>query len=181
MDKPFVAQTERLPVSAGMEKKISWAKEWWDLHRDEVLSLQEICRQGERFKAAVEGSRRTAAETGLTEYCRRCGQRGGSCCGAGLERHYTDVLLLINLFLGVDLPDQRTDPEGCFFLGEKGCRLLARQVLCINYLCPDLTSETNEEYLRRLREVEREELSLLADLNERFLRLLKSGPSGKCS
>jgi len=76
---------------------------------------------------------------GVVRACTVCGSGpSGSCCFQGVEEWYDDVLLWINLLLGVELPDRRAIAGGCFFLGEKGCRLLARHAFCVNYLCPGL-------------------------------------------
>lgn len=33
----------------------------------------------------------------------------------------------------------KTDfPESCLFVGENGCKLMARHSFCVNFLCPDL-------------------------------------------
>jgi hypothetical protein len=45
------------------------------------------------------------------------------------------VLLAINLVLGGTLPEVRKCAKGCFFLKEDGCSLVARHVLCVNYMC----------------------------------------------
>jgi hypothetical protein len=44
------------------------------------------------------------------------------------------VLLAINLLLGGTLPEVSHCANGCFFLDEDGCSLVARHVLCVNYL-----------------------------------------------
>ena len=169
-------ELQRLPLNALITDKIGWARKWWEAYGDFIRSQETLIQMGKRFKEAARRSRQAMSETGMVEICRKCGQKGVSCCGAGLERHYTDVLLLINLFLGVELPDQRTDPRGCYFLGEKGCLLLARQVICINFLCPDLTFRTDPDQLAVLRRREGEETALLFALNEGFLRFLRQAP-----
>lgn len=99
-------------------------------------------------------------------------QEGGSCCGAGLEDKYDGILLLINRLAGIAVPGRRQDPGNCFFLGEKGCLLLARHVICVNYLCKKITDRVAHEALIDLREREGEELNTLFQLHERILRLL---------
>lgn len=113
--------------------------------------------------------------TGIVDCCKECEEKeGGSCCGAGLEKHYSGILLLINLLLGVTLPLEREQPSGCFFLSPTGCLLLARHVLCINYVCNKITSRIKPENLAALREAEGEEILLLFQLNETLKKFLRA-------
>jgi hypothetical protein len=126
-----------------------------------------------RFRKAAAQSRRRMREAGVADCCRDCDLReGGSCCGRGIEDRYSGVLLLINLLLGRPLPRARLDPSGCFFLGPGGCLLLARHVICINYLCTEITRRIGPERLLPLRESEGEEIETLFLLEERVKKLL---------
>jgi hypothetical protein len=113
------------------------------------------------------------AHAGIMEFCKLCAQKdGGSCCGIGLENRYTGTLLLINLLLGHSIPTRRSDPSDCFFLGKAGCGLLARQVICINYLCKKITDQIDPQNMAPLREKEGIELGLFFHLNERIKKIL---------
>jgi hypothetical protein len=126
-----------------------------------------------RLKRAVEGSRQAMRDSGILKACMTCDrEEGGSCCGAGLEDKYDGILLLINLLAGVPLPGKRQDSGSCLFLGSRGCLLLARHVICVNYLCRKITDGTPHEGLTALREREGEELNLLFRLHERTRRVL---------
>ena len=98
---------------------------------------------------------------------------GGSCCGAGLEDKYDGVLLLLNLLLGVRLPRKRFESRSCYFLGEKGCLLLARHVICVNYLCRRITERVDPQRIASLRTKEGAELELLFHLYEGIRKLMK--------
>ena len=111
---------------------------------------------------------------GIVELCRECEEKeGGSCCGAGLEKQYSGMLLLINRLLGVTLPNQREEPSSCFFLSSSGCRLVARHVLCINYVCNKITSRIKPDQMAALRKAEGEEILLLFQVNEKLRKLMK--------
>jgi hypothetical protein len=169
----------RLSPEAPIEEKITWANAWWVKTGDRILASEEIARMGSLLKAAVERSRRAMTESGILEACRHCEKSDGSCCGAGLEDHYTDLLLLINLLLGVELPTERLDSRSCLFLGDEGCRLLARHVLCINYLCHGITARIDPSRITELRAHEGNEMDLLFRLNEQFHKILSSrDPAG---
>lgn len=164
----------RLSPEASIQEKIAWANAWWEEVGDRVLAEEETARMGNLLKAAIERSRRTMAESGILGACRDCERNGGSCCGAGLENHYTDLLLLINLLLGVELPTESLDSRSCLFLGDEGCRLLARHVLCVNYLCRGITSRIDPSRIATLRTDEGNEIHLLFRLNEQFYKILSS-------
>ena len=112
--------------------------------------------------------------SGIVDCCRECEEKeGGSCCGAGLERHFSGILLLINLLLGETLPLEREQPSSCFFLSRTGCLLSARHVLCINYVCDKITSRMKPDQLAALRDAEGEEILLLFRVNETLRKLVK--------
>ena len=106
--------------------------------------------------------------------CQRCEEEeGGSCCGAGIEDRYSPQLLLINLLLGRTFPAARRFADSCYFLGADGCMLLARDILCINYLCPGLQKSLAHEDLVRLQTTTGEEMESvfrLYDAVKQFLR-----------
>ena len=164
----------RLSPEASIQEKIAWANAWWAKAGEAILASEETARLGSLLKAAVQRSHRTMAESGILEACGDCERTGGSCCGAGLENRYTDLLLLINLLLGVELPTERLDSGSCLFLGNQGCRLLARHVLCINYLCHGITSRIDPSRIAALRADEGDEIHLLFRLNEQFHKILSS-------
>jgi hypothetical protein len=158
---------EVVSLQSAIEEKIAWAQ---DLHRRlrrKLLQDPTVAQLLDDLRTAIQDSHREMVRAGVAAVCAECEEKGGgSCCGAGLENHYSGLLLLINLLLDVPLPTRRRDPASCFFLGGGGCRLLARHVLCVNYLCKKITDHVDPDKLRSLREKEGVELELLFLLNE---------------
>ena len=169
---------EPISPDSPIEEKIHWAKNCMGavgrtLEADPRLLL--LCRE---LRSAIRESHAAVMGLGISGECRRCEEhRGGSCCGLGLENYYSGNLLLINLLLGMDLPTERFDRKSCFFLGPDGCRLLARDVICINYLCEEITSRFPAGGIADLREKEGTEIKILFDLNEQLLAMLRALPS----
>ncbi len=162
------------PLDAPVDAKIDWANDCFDRERSRLLEDQRLEDLLEALKNAVDRSRDEMLRTGIVGLCRECEEKeGGSCCGAGLEKHYSGVLLLINRLLGVALPHQREEPSSCFFLSSTGCRLVARHVLCINYVCNKITSRIKPDHLAALREAEGEEILLLFQVNEKMKRWMR--------
>ncbi|MHC1728739.1 MAG: hypothetical protein AB9866_22515 [Syntrophobacteraceae bacterium] len=124
--------------------------------------------------ACSEASGVASLRTGVTGACRHCDEEeGGSCCGAGIENRYTPELLLLNLLLGVDLPDSRYSEKSCYFLGNRGCILSARDILCINYLCTRLQREIPRENLIDLQETNGREMETLFILHDKIRNFIQ--------
>jgi len=177
-----ITPTAALLLSSPIEEKIAWARICRKHFGSILLENHEIAGLLDRLKAAADASRLKMIETGVAEVCRRCDQEeGGSCCGAGIENRYDGWLLLINLLLGVVLPSERMRPDACFFWGEQGCLLTARHILCINYLCKNVTDRIDSNRIAALREEEGAEVNALFLLHERIKTVLNrwitdSGP-----
>jgi hypothetical protein len=113
-------------------------------------------------------------ELGIVETCKHCDeQEGGSCCGAGLENKFDTFLLLINLLLGVSLPEGHRRPDSCYLLTDKGCTLKVRLVLCVDFLCLKILNILSRGDLIKLQQVSGDELTtgfMLYDAIKKFLR-----------
>lgn len=158
----------------GVKEEITWAKRCYLERGDKLVHDTRVVDLLTRFQEAALASHREMAITGVADECRSCEEReGGSCCGAGLENQYKGILLLINLLLGVELPEERGDRSSCFFLGEKGCRLTARHVICVNYLCKKITDHIPPERLKPLRDKEGVQLGFLFLLYEQIKKSLE--------
>jgi hypothetical protein len=137
---------------------------------DEALALYEVWegklrRDGgisdllARLERNVRASVQAMRAFRVVQACKRCEeQEGGSCCGAGIENRYDRFQLLINLLLGVSLPDQQEYSDSCYFLQADGCCLKARHVLCVNYLCAKLQRILSQDEMIALQTIVGEEL-----------------------
>jgi hypothetical protein len=134
-----------------------------------------IARLMSELESHWSSSWRVMEETGIVACCRHCEEaEGGSCCGRGIENKYNETLLLLNLLFGVVLPDVRSRPDSCFFLGDCGCLLRIREVLCVNYLCAAIQKRLSLEELARVQETIGHELDTVFVLQEAVRRILKS-------
>jgi len=167
------------PISRTLEEKIAWAEMCYEEKGGLFLRDERSKTLLSRLKGAVRASRTAMAVAGVEDECRTCEEReGGSCCGAGLENKYDGTLLLVNLLLGIQLPKQRSDPPSCLFLGPDGCLLIARQVICVNYLCKKIEDRINPSRIAVLREKEGVELECLFLLHERIKEKLRAYEPG---
>jgi len=161
-------------LSNPIEEKIAWAQYCYQEFGDDLLREKKLGDLLAHLKTAVVTSSREMALTGIVEVCRRCDQEeGGSCCGAGVENRYDGWLLLINLLMGVKLPKTRQQANSCFLLGKTGCLLMARHVICINYLCKKVTDLIDPHVIMELREKESEEVNTLFMLHESIKTVLR--------
>lgn len=166
--------TQEVPLDASIHEKIAWARDCYEHDGPRLLDDQGIAGLLNRLDQAISDSREAMAASGIVAECMRCERHeGGSCCGADLENKYSGTLLLINLLLGKKIPSKKTAPSNCHFLGQEGCRLLARHVICINYICRKITDRIDPDRIANLREAEGRELDLLFLLNERIKKVLR--------
>jgi len=159
---------------SSIEQKIELAR---DLHAVWGNDLQRDPAIGdllEKLEKNINKSREAMLSLGIVEACKRCDEEeGGSCCGAGLENKFDRFLLLVNLLLGVALPDYRCRPDSCYLLTAKGCILRVRLVLCVDFLCPKILGVLSLDKLIKLQQVSGDELVsgfMLYDAVKRFLR-----------
>jgi hypothetical protein len=164
-----------LPRSGPIQEKIAWAQDGYRDFKGKLLADRNVVQCLDRLQKAIQESHTVMEDIGLNDLCRACDEReGGSCCGPGLENHYDGWLLLINLLLGRELPTTPQDERSCFFLGKGGCTLLARHVICINYVCHKITDSIPKPWIQHLREKEGDEIECLFLLNERIKSILFS-------
>jgi hypothetical protein len=155
-------------------EKIRIARELFAGFGEVLRADVSLCEQLRELRLRAEESGQAAVRSGVADSCRRCDEEeGGSCCGAGIENRYTPELLLMNILLGADLPESRYFENSCWFLGDRGCILTAREILCINYLCMRLQKELGPESLRQFQETigsEMEAIFVLHDKIRNFIR-----------
>jgi len=130
----------------------------------------------ERLSQDLESSRQIMVDLEVVAACVDCDQdEGKSCCaqGRGFEEKYDPYLLLMNLFLGVSLPENHARPDGCYFLTRTGCCLKVRLFLCVDFLCPAILNRLSHEELVRVQTVWGHELTtgfLVYDAIKEILR-----------
>lgn len=161
-------------ISSSVEEKIEWASECYRKLGRKILGDQTVVDLLDQLQVVIPASHAEMLKAGIVNLCMECElDEGGSCCGSGLEDKYDGLLLLINLLLGVELPNSRSDPKSCFFLGQNGCLLQARHVICINYICRKISEQIKPRDIISLREKEGVEIKLVFSLHERVRSLLK--------
>ena len=179
-----------------------------------LLQDKEIRAQLLHLDENIESTWKEMLSIGVVRECSDCALKDGSCCGAGMENRYGEVLLLINLLLGRTLcsqasveeasryviarsvnnkailkdaiasPSARNDKKGeaydttsCYLLGENGCLLRAREVICVNYLCGRIYRNIEKEKLIHLQRTAGNELNSLFLLEEYIKKRLRGYPT----
>ena len=144
--------SEKTENAPGIHEKISTARQLWARHGDAIMADPRITASLHELKQAIEESWALMRRLKVVEGCGRCDatKTGGGCCGAGIEEWYDEYVLLMNLMLGRDIPEDRLDETGCLFLGPTGCRLTARFHFCINYLCHDIRERLSCQEMEEL-------------------------------
>ncbi len=141
------------PGEPGLERRLAVARELYAAHGAALLGDREISRLLAEYLQAIGRGQAMMRDHGVFAACAECaGKQGGaSCCFAGAEEWYGEVLLLTNLLLGVELPGPGDPGQDCFFNGPQGCRLTAHFAICLNFFCPELNHRLGPERLAQLR------------------------------
>ena len=148
-----------------ISEQIQIAKKLYSLYGSQILLDKKCFSLLEKFKESIEDSWKLMKELGVVHICSICAdEKPGGCCYFGIETCYTDMILLLNQLLGVNLPEQRQFEKSCLFVGEHGCLLNARFKTCIYHLCPEIINSLCEYDLFRLRAVTNYEIRLGAQL-----------------
>ncbi len=164
-------QEQKLLIGPGhpMEEKIKNARMLYELHGAGLLAEPHISSLLQEYREAVNQSWQAMDRHGVVEQCTDCAVNdGGSCCGKGIEEKFDSVLLLINLLLETEIPGERSDETGCWFLGERGCLLVARHVICINYMCKRLYEELDTSDIHAVQQAMGVETDLVFMLEQRI-------------
>ncbi len=161
-----------ISIDSPTEEKILWAERTFEKIGPILLKDKGIVRDLELFKEANKATWDKMKALGIPQICSECDKTGGSCCRKRIDRHYDAVMLLINKLLGVQLPHRALYQGACFFLGPTGCRLWAREVICINYLCEKITAKIPHNEIVSLQKIACKEMDVLFFLQERLKKLL---------
>lgn len=153
-------------------ERIERAKRLFETYGEHLLRDEELSSLLRELSDAIEDTRDFMRRIGLTEICRRCAFEIGSCCKRWVEDEYDEIILLINLLMGVELPKKRYRENLCFFCGENGCRLKAREVICVNFLCDRAKEGIGFENEVELQRIEGRELELCFRAREKVRELL---------
>lgn len=162
-----MTESTATPSADSISGKITAARELFASHGERLLRDKAVAAGLAGLDAAIAECRRAMFDSGIVAACRECEEEeGGSCCGAGIENRYGPTLLLVNLLLGCSLSAKRMSPNSCYFLGETGCVLKVRHILCLNYLCRKIRDLIDHEDLVALQTVMGREMDAVFAVHE---------------
>ena len=168
-------QSESHTTSPTIQEKIEQAHNLLETCGSSLIEDPQIHALLSKLRDCIENTNQSMVTLGVVVECKNCEEReGGSCCGSGIENKYDAVLLLINLLLGFSLENEEPSGNSCYFLGEKGCKLTARHVLCVNYMCQKLQKKLAREQLISLQTCAGEELDTLFILHEAIKKKIRT-------
>ena len=171
----MVEQCTGLATPTAIEKKIEQAHTLFGTCGSSLAEDPSIRSLLRRLRDCIKNTNQSMLTLGVVAECKNCEEKeGGSCCGSGIENKYDVVLLLINLLLGGSLQNHEPLGNSCFFLGKKGCKLTARHVLCVNYICEKLQKKLTREELIALQTSAGEELETLFFLHEAIKKKMRT-------
>ncbi len=151
--------TKRIEKAKKLYKSINPSEELMNLLRD--------------LDKAIERTWSYMREIGVTEICKACAMETGSCCKKWVEDEVDEVMILMNLLLGVKIPEKRYKENFCYFLSDRGCTLRVRPVICVTFLCDRIRSVIGEKE-KELQRIAGEELELGFLIRDIIIRNLMS-------
>ena len=168
-------QNESRTTSPTIQEKIEQAQDLFETCGDSLRENPSIRALLNKLQECIDNTNQRMLILDVVAECKNCEEReGGSCCGTGIENKYDVELLLVNLLLEASLRDQQPSQNSCYFLGEKGCKLTARHVLCVNYMCQKLQKKLAREQLISLQTCAGEELDTLFILHEAIKKNIRT-------
>jgi hypothetical protein len=168
-------QSEGRRTSPAIQEKIEQAHNLLETCGSSLIEDPQIHALLRKLRDCIENTNQSMVTLGVVAECKNCEEReGGSCCGSGIENKYDAVLLLINILLGFSLENEKPSGNSCYFLGEKGCKLTARHVLCVNYMCQKLQKKLAREQLISLQTCAGAELDTLFILHEAIKKKIRT-------
>ena len=158
-----------------VSREISQAKQVYADLGAEILDQAELAELLAKFKDQILGTNRLFQELDVSADCAACCDREkGPCCFDGAQGWYDLRLLLINLLLGVEVPDSPELVDDCWFNSPTGCKLLAKDSICLNFFCPDIQARLSDADLLALRQQVGRELLACVDLEAALLPWLQA-------
>jgi hypothetical protein len=171
----MVEKSDDLSTSPTIQQKIEQAHNLFETCGDSLRQNPSIGALLTKLQECIANTKDSMLKLGVVAECKHCEeQEGGSCCGTGIENKYDVELLLANLLLEGSLRDQQPSQNSCYFLGEQGCKLAARHVLCVNYICEKLQKKLTREELIKLQTCAGEELDTLFFLHEAIKKHIRT-------
>lgn len=166
-------ETPPSPSSSSIDDKLAAARELYAVWGERLMRDDAIASGLSALETAIAECRQAMIRFGIVEACRECEEeQGGSCCGAGIENRYRPVLLLVNLLLGCSLSPVRKSLNSCHFLGETGCALKVRHILCLNYLCHKIQGRLALEDLIALQTIMGREMDAVFAVHEQVKKFV---------
>ncbi|MCB2188911.1 MAG: hypothetical protein KQJ78_21025 [Deltaproteobacteria bacterium] len=143
-----------MDTQASLRRVIAQAEDLFCRFGSEILEEPALHARVDAYRQEITNTWRLVKEAGWAADCAVCALSvSGSCCFDGVEKWFDFRMILINLLLGVELPTSREVAGQCFFIGPQGCKLIARNSICINHFCPPVLAKMGQEEVQTFRQL----------------------------
>ncbi len=155
-------------------KKIEIAKDMYNNWQEVFYKDDKFLSLLKKYEFSVLKSNQIMGEKGTFEECYICTVlENKGCCKVGLENEATITILLLNMFLKKDIPEEREVPGRCFFVGPLGCKIFARPYLCREFFCKRILDKLSQKDYAIVTQYINEELTLLYLITNYIKNLLE--------
>jgi len=115
----------------------------------------------------------------MGELCVHCAQNaGGGCCSLYMAGETDAVQLLMNMLIGVNVQQLRSDGVECCFLGENGCLFHFKPMFCLNYNCTGIHDASSRDDIKMLEKLTGQLLSKQYEIEQKLLDQLQKLQGG---
>ncbi len=164
-----------MPNKRDVSQEISKAKEVYAALGGDILNQAKLADLLAEFKLQIEDTNHLFKQLDVDADCAACCDRDkGPCCFDGAQGWYDLRLLLINLLLGEEVSDSPELVDDCWFNSPTGCKLLAKESICLNFFCSDIQERISDADLLALRQQVGRELLACLDLEAALLPWLQA-------
>ncbi len=146
---------------------IDKAYELHQLFGQALIQDNELNTLLKRLNQNIMATKNQLILTGVVKECADCAVHGeGTCCSNRTGYKCDSILILLNLLLGNPPVIQTEHSHLCPFLSEQGCSLIARPVICVNFICQRLRKNIPHVSLVLLQNTAGEEIDTLFTIEE---------------
>jgi hypothetical protein len=159
---------------SSVEEKQRCAEDIYRKYKFLLLSNKDLQKDFDILQKHTQLLNAHMGKMGMGELCSRCAENeGGGCCSHYMAGETDAIQLLMNLLVGVDVKQLRSDDVECCFLGENGCLFSIKPMFCLNYNCTRIHQAAASENIDTLGNLTGKLLGQQYEIEGKLLELLQ--------
>jgi len=124
----------------------------------------------QHLRDAAADLARASRGAGIDRICTDCGRRNeDGCCQPRMGDEASGAAYLVEILAFGEPPLPHPDDGSCPFMGDRGCVLELKPVICVNHLCPEIHAEVPGDEIRDLKKATGELLTAQVALEDEIV------------